>query len=93
MHYLRRCVVFSAKHVNRCCVANSHCARLTANLAVQPAIAVASEQRAQSRVDTKHKRLRVGVWQRGHTPNTAAVHVRFAHLSAASAPKEVNSLL
>ena len=29
-----------------------------------PAIAVASEHRAHRRVLTKHKRLRVGVWQR-----------------------------
>ena len=75
---------FAPRHVDMCCVANSHCARLTAHLAAQPAIAVASEQRAQSCVVGRHKRLRVGVWHRGHGPMTAAVHVRFAHLSAVS---------
>ena len=54
------------------------------NLAAQPAIATASEQRAHSRVVTRHICLRSGVWQRGHGPRTAAAHVRLAHFKAVS---------
>ena len=62
---------FVPRHVCVGC-ACSLCARLTAHLAAQPAIATASEQRAHSRVVTRHIRLRSGVWQRAHGPSTAA---------------------